>query len=105
MTKRLGFTEGEQQMAAGEEESGWTEPSPMECAYYMTEELGELCKAIRCLTSNFDPTKPKDADVAGELADVLNYLAAIANRFDIDLSQAFNEKMATNKKRTWKKVD
>ena len=105
MTKPLTLTEVQQQIAAWEKEMGWTEQSPMECAFYMTEELGELCKAIRCLTSNFDPTKPKDADVAGELADVLNYLAAIANRFDIDLSQAFNEKMATNKKRTWKKVD
>lgn len=104
MTKPLTLTEVQQQISAWEKEMGWSKQSPMECAFYMTEELGELCKAIRHLTLDHDPNKPKDDDIAGELADVLNYLAAIANRFDIDLSQAFTEKMATNKQRTWKKV-
>ena len=37
-----------------------------------------------------------------EIADILIYLCSIANRFDIDIEQAFRRKEEHNKKRTWK---
>lgn len=37
-----------------------------------------------------------------ELADLIIYLCAIANRYEIDLEQAFREKEEINKERTWK---
>ncbi len=55
------------------------------------------------LTANPGRGEPhRLADVLGEeLADVLIYLAAIANREGIDLSQALREKEALNETRTW----
>ena len=39
--------------------------------------------------------------VKEEIADMLIYLCAIANRLDIDIEQAFREKEEVNKKREW----
>lgn len=45
---------------------------------------------------------PKDADeLAGELADVANYLFQLAYLLDIDLEQAILAKLEQNYGRTW----
>jgi NTP pyrophosphatase (non-canonical NTP hydrolase) len=36
-----------------------------------------------------------------EIADMMIYLCSIANRFDIDIEEAFRRKEEHNKKRTW----
>ena len=74
---------------------------PVRTALQLTEEVGELCKAIR---KQERMTVARDSavfEVADELADVLNFVAAIANRYGIDLETAFREKEEKNNKRVW----
>ena len=40
--------------------------------------------------------------VGEELADILIYVCAIANRYDIDLEKAFRDKEVINHQRVWK---
>lgn len=66
------------------------------------EEVGELFKAIRKKDKKFKvDSNSKFTAIDEELADIIIYLCAIANRFDIDLEQAFRAKEKLNKKRIW----
>ena len=87
---------------------GWLDVDLVHNCFLMGEEVGELFKAVRRYEKLFDqgdaPAVDADAakaHVAEELVDVFNYLAAIANRLDIDLERAFVEKNARNQTRTW----
>ncbi len=89
-----------------EVDKGWQEQDMVTTAFFLGEELGELFKAIRYYNKmDHDPNRPVDDDLAGELADCLNYLLAIANRADIDLEKAFRDKNRKNEARTWIKTD
>lgn len=70
----------------------------------LTEEVGELVKAIR--KSHFgvavDVNKKYEHDVPGEIADILIVLTTIANRLDINIEQALRDKEEKNKQRVWK---
>ncbi|MNT89591.1 hypothetical protein D3C72_2303450 [compost metagenome] len=70
----------------------------------MTEEVGELAKAVRKTTNiKIDVNKDNDKyDLTGEITDVFNYLLAMCRVFDIDLLEAFKEKEFRNCKREWK---
>jgi len=65
------------------------------------EEVGELFKAVRKAQGLGVDRQSKVGSVSEELADVFIYLCAIANRFQIDLEQAFREKEEANERRTW----
>lgn len=65
------------------------------------EEMGELFKAIRKAMKVKTDINANVSSVSEEIADVFIYLCAIANRFDIDIEQAFREKEEINKKRVW----
>ncbi len=67
----------------------------------MGEEMGELFKAIRKAMKVKTDINANVGSVKEEIADVFIYLCAIANRFDIDIEQAFREKEEVNKKRVW----
>lgn len=68
----------------------------------LVEEVGELFKAIRKKDGIIKiDHNSKFGSVDEELADIIIYLCAIANRFDIDLEQAFRAKEELNKKRIW----
>lgn len=93
-------------------ERGFTKASNLETYLLLTEEVGELAKAIRKkidLFSEEGPTSPGDQtkeqlvqdNLAEEMADVLSYLLDLANRFDVDLATAFKRKEAENDRRTW----
>ena len=69
------------------------------------EEVGELFKAIRKKEDIKVDLNSKIGSVEEELADILIYLCAIANRYDIDLEKAFREKEEINKQRVWKKIN
>ncbi|MCK5021830.1 MAG: pyrophosphohydrolase [Candidatus Pacebacteria bacterium] len=69
----------------------------------MGEEVGELFKAIRKNINMSIDSNSKISSVEEELVDVLIFVLAIANRFNIDLEKAFREKEEINKKRVWKK--
>jgi NTP pyrophosphatase (non-canonical NTP hydrolase) len=65
------------------------------------EEVGELFKAIRKHEKIRVATNSVTGTVDEELADILIYLCAIANRLDIRLIEAFRKKEALNEKRSW----
>ena len=66
------------------------------------EEMGELFKAVRKTVKLKTDVNANIGSVDEEIADMLIYLCSIANRFDIDIEQAFRKKEEHNKKRTWK---
>ena len=84
-----------------ERERGFSSQTPIEKCLLLGEEIGELFKAVRKVEGvAIDPTALV-GDVSDELADVLIYLCAIANRYGVDLEQAFRDKEAKNALRTW----
>ena len=84
-----------------EVERGFDKESPIEKCLHLGEEVGELFKAVRSASGlTVDPSSSV-RDVAEELADVLNFVLAIANRFDIDLASSYMEKEAVNASRSW----
>lgn len=92
-----------------EQMHGWLDVDLVHNAFLMTEELGELLKAIRKHNKYFDEAGAQRreasetlAHVGEEIVDVFNYLCAIANRLDIDIEAAFRDKNARNQERSWK---
>ena len=85
-----------------EAQQGWLDVDLVHNGFLMTEEVGELFKAIRKYEGFFDDSTAREgarANAAEEIVDVLNYLLAIANRLGIDVEAAFRAK---NQTRTWK---
>ena len=87
---------------------GWLRHDLITNTFYMTEEVGELSRAIRNLLEH-EEKSPDDGDgraarveeLGEEIVDVLNYLLAIANRAGIDVEEAFRRKNRRNQSRTW----
>ena len=81
---------------------GWDKNSITEVFLLLTEEVGELAKAVRKETAFKGEKKPESKDhLVEEIADVFNYLLEIANRFDVDLESAYRQKHSINQTRTW----
>lgn len=83
-----------------EEERGFTEETLIEQCLLIGKEVGELFKAIRKSTGMKTDEYIDCGPVGLELADILIYTCCLANRFDIDLEEAFRKKEELNKKRT-----
>lgn len=88
---------------------GWLDASCERTCFLMGEEVGELFGAVRRMPARDTPGGP-DPDllsessreaVAEEIVDVLNYLLALANRLQIDVESAFQQKNARNQRRSW----
>lgn len=84
-----------------EVERGFEKESVLEKCLLLGEEIGELFKSVRKANNMKIDNHSIVGDVSEELADVLIYLCAIANRFNIDLETAFREKENVNKQRIW----
>ncbi len=86
-----------------EVERGFADGHISQNCLFLVEEVGELIKSIRKshLGLRNDSAKQYDENAADEIADILIFLAAIANRLNIDLETAFREKEEVNKQRTW----
>lgn len=72
----------------------------------LTEEIGELAKAIRKENTSMliDKTKIKNYDtVESEVADVFIVLCSVCNKLNIDLFSALKNKEKENIQRTWNK--
>ena len=82
---------------------GWDKASDLETFLLFSEEVGELAKAIRHRRELFvEGGKSREPfELESEFADVLSYLLDLANRFDVDLENAFREKEEINAKRSW----
>ena len=85
-----------------EEQRGFSDQNALEKCLLLGEEMGELFKAIRKTIKLKMDVNSNTGPVKDELADIFIYVCAIANRFDINLEQAFREKEEINKKREWK---
>ncbi|MCP4550711.1 MAG: pyrophosphohydrolase [Bacteroidetes bacterium] len=80
---------------------GFADQSAIEKCLLLGEEMGELFKAIRKAMKLKTDINANVGSVQEEIADMLIYLCSIANRFDIDIEEAFREKEEINKKREW----
>jgi len=82
-------------------ERGFDKETVIEQCLLLGEEIGELFRAFRKTTGmHCDPNSPNRV-VGEEMADILIYLCALANRSGVDLEQAFRNKEEINKTRTW----
>jgi NTP pyrophosphatase (non-canonical NTP hydrolase) len=86
-----------------EEIRGFTEETSLSQCLRLGEEVGELFKEVRKAEGlSIDSVNSKFSDVSDELTDVFIFLLSIANRYGIDLEEAFRRKEEKNKKREWK---
>lgn len=76
---------------------GWADVSVELLFMMLVEEIGELASAIRRMERNFSDRKR--SNVTSEWFDVLSYLFQLADRFDVDLDQGFDEYLAQLKRR------
>lgn len=70
----------------------------------LTEEIGELAKAIRkdATTMSSDKSKLYNYDtIESEVADVFIVLTSICNKLNIDMFNALKEKEKINTNRNW----
>jgi NTP pyrophosphatase (non-canonical NTP hydrolase) len=85
-----------------EDERGFADQDVLQKCLMLGEEVGELFKVVRKHTNiKIDPNS-QVGEAGEELTDVFIFLLAIANRFNIDLEQAFRDKEEKNKTRVWK---
>lgn len=89
-------------VAEMEEERGFSQRDVVQQCLLLGEEVGELFKAVRNHKKMRMGTTSITGTVDEELADVLIYLCAIANRLGISIDDALRKKEALNETRTWK---
>ena len=80
-------------------QKGWENVSTPMLWMLITEEVGELASAIRRTTNNF--TDKKKVYIEGEIMDVMSYLFQLADRFNVDLDEAWKVHIET---KTYSKV-
>lgn len=85
-----------------EKERGFDHETDLQKCLLLGEEVGELFKAVRKREGVKTAADSASHSVADELADILMYVAAIANRYGVDLNEALRVKEARNRKREWK---
>jgi len=86
-----------------ERERGFSGEDALQKCLLLGEEVGELFKAVRKQEKIKIDTSSKFGEIGEELADLIIYVCAIANRYKIDLEGAFRLKEGINKKRIWEK--
>lgn len=84
---------------------GFSEQNIEKTMLLLTEEIGELAKAIRKdkTSMSIDNNKISNYDtIESEVADVFIVLCSICNKLDIDLFSAVKDKEKENINRIWK---
>ena len=73
---------------------------------YLSGEIGELVSAIRTQQKAEDTSEKEAARirVGEELADCLAYIVKLANYTEVDLHEAYVNKMQRNTDREWRKA-
>jgi len=86
------------------DERGWDKNNQLEIFLLLSEEIGELAKAVRNKIGLYAEKNnlTNNDELELEFADVLNYLFDLANCFNIDLEEAFRKKDKINATRIWK---
>lgn len=80
-------------------EKGFDSQSLEENFMLLTEEVGELAKAVRRHTNVKIGKHSKNREIGEEAADLLYVLVEICNKFNIDLEKSFYSKMDKVRKR------
>jgi NTP pyrophosphatase (non-canonical NTP hydrolase) len=88
-------------VALMEEDRGFSNRDVLQQCLLLGEEVGELFKAVRKHGKIRVGTDSVIGTADEELADILIYLCAIANRLDIRLDEALRAKESFNETRTW----
>lgn len=88
-------------VAEMEKERGFSNRDVLQQCLLLGEEVGKLFKAVRKHKKMRIGTTSITGTVDEELADVLIYLCAIANRLGISIDDALRRKEALNETRTW----
>lgn len=78
---------------------GWGDESPRDTLLLITEEMGELARAIRKAEGLSRDQGYVGTDAASELADVQLYLLHLANSLGVDLASAVTAKERVNAER------
>jgi NTP pyrophosphatase (non-canonical NTP hydrolase)/nucleoside 2-deoxyribosyltransferase len=81
------------------EARGWTDETPIESIVLLTEEVGELARAVREHVGLARRRGTQPTDAAEELADVQLYVVHLANVLGIDLASAVTQKEDANARR------
>ncbi len=86
------------------DERGWDKNNHLEIFLLLSEEIGELAKAVRNKIGLYAEKNiaANNEELELEFADVLNYLFDLANCFNINLEDAFRKKDKINAERIWK---
>jgi NTP pyrophosphatase (non-canonical NTP hydrolase) len=84
-----------------ESDRGFDQQTILDKCLLLGEEVGELFKAVRKSSGLAIDAGSQAHEVADELADILIFLASIANRAGVDLDEALRAKEAVNSTRTW----
>ncbi len=81
---------------------GFQNESPKETFLLLTEEIGELARALRQTEKiGFAADTHQARNLGEEIADCFIYLLKSANKYHLDLETAFRQKEEKNKKRSW----
>ena len=78
---------------------GWANESPKDTMLLLTEEMGELARAIRKSEGLKRDAGYRDVGLLDELADVQLYLVHLANGLGVDLDEAVTQKERKNQER------
>lgn len=81
------------------ERRGWAGESAQDTLLLLTEELGELARAVRKSTGLRRDGGYPEISVGQELADVQLYLVHLANTLGVDIAEAVTAKEADNARR------
>lgn len=84
-----------------EKERGFADRGVIDQCLLLGEEVGELFKAVRKSEHLAVGTTSIVGTVDEELADILIFVCAVANRYGIDLADALRRKEEHNEQRVW----
>ena len=101
LRERPNLNDFQQYVQELEIERGFDDQTVIEKCLLLGEEIGELFKAVRKSEKLKIDKNSQFTFVKDELADIMIYTCAIANRYNIDLEEAFRSKEEINKKRSW----
>lgn len=91
----------QQYVAAIVKHRGFVDNSAQHDFIMLTEEVGELAKALRKWNGDSVATDSVVSELEHEVADVLMMLLGFCNQAGIDLEKAFRDKEEKNKQRVW----
>ncbi|QDI90691.1 pyrophosphatase [Salicibibacter halophilus] len=98
----MDFEQFQQYVKAFSKEKGFEELTIEQRYQFLVSEVGEVSDEL--LKLNLDPNVKEEEtkiNLGMEMFDVVWNVFDLANKLDIDLSQAFAEKMKMNESRTW----